>query len=260
MSAVVVVGGPHRGGRPALPAGLQCHRSAPRHVRPRRSGYVPGLTAVAMFRLLPVRRHLVHLALGRRRRHGAVRDGQRRGGTPTGPPDHAPAACRARVVLDRLVPAAVAVQSAITVVLFCLAAVSLLAVTPATSTGAGRRARWAIWLAVGAAIICWGFAVPALSRAAGLDFPHGLLAGSPDAVRSALAVMLTPVAGSQATALAGWLLFATCLAGALGALTAGTGLAQSALARGGAQGPGQHGSRQNGPGQHGPGQNGPAIR
>jgi signal transduction histidine kinase len=189
------------------------------------------LTAVAMLSITGRGRHLVHLALGVVAATGlfatasgvvALQQGHLAMPLlPAGP-----------VWSPTTSSSAVAVQSAITVALFCIAAVSLLAVTPATSTGAGRRARWAIWAAVGTAIICWAFAVPALSRAAGLDFPHGLLAGRPDVVRSALAVMLTPVAGSQATALAGWLLFATCLAGALGALTAGTGLAQSALAAG----------------------------
>ena len=127
-------------------------------------------------------------------------------------------------------PGSVAVQSASTVVLFCLAAVCLLAVTPATSVGAGRRARWAIWLSVGTAITCWGFAVPGLTRSAGLDFSGGLLTGNSDAVRSALAATLTPLAGSDAPTMAGWLLFVACLAAALGALTGGTELAQSALA------------------------------
>ena len=123
----------------------------------------------------------------------------------------------------------VAVQSANTVVHFCLAAVCLLAVTPATSTGAGRRARGAIWMSVGTATVCWGFAVPALVRAAGFNFTGTLLKGGPVALHDALAVTLGPLAGSHATSMAGWLLFATCLAGALGALTDGTGLARSAL-------------------------------
>jgi signal transduction histidine kinase len=189
------------------------------------------LTAVAMLSVTGRGRHLVHLALGVVAATGlfatvsgviALQQGHLTMPLLPAGPVWSPATSSS----------AVAVQSAITVALFCVAAVSLLAVTPATSTGAGPRARWAIWLAVGTAIICWAFAVPALSRAAGLDFPHGLLAGNPDAVRSALAVMLTPVAGGQATTMAGWLLFATCLAGALGALTAGTGLARCALAAG----------------------------
>lgn len=187
------------------------------------------LTAMAMFSLAGRSRHLVHLSLGVVAATGlvatvsgiiALQQGQLGLSLlPTGPAWSSTAS-----------PGSVAVQSASTVVLFCLAAVCLLAVTPATSVGAGRRARWAIWLSVGTAITCWGFAVPGLTRSAGLDFSGGLLTGNSDAVRSALAATLTPWAGSDAPTMAGWLLFVACLAAALGALTGGTELAQSALA------------------------------
>ena len=186
------------------------------------------MTVMAMFSLSRRSRHLVHLSLGVVAATGlvatvsgiiALQQGQLGLSLlPTGPAWSSTAS-----------PSSVAIQSASTVVLFCLAAVCLLAVTPATSVGAGRRARWAIWLSVGTAITCWGFAVPGLTRSAGLDFSGGLLRGNPDAVRSALAATLTPLAGSHATTMAGWLLFVACLAGALGALSAGTELAQSAL-------------------------------
>jgi signal transduction histidine kinase len=186
------------------------------------------MTAVAMFSLAGRSRHLVHLSLAVvavaglvATVSGAVALQQGHLGKPLLP--------AGQFWSSTASPGSVAVQSASTVVLFCLAGVCLLAVTPATSIGAARRARWAIWMSVGTAITCWGFAVPALSRAAGLDFSGAVLRGGPDAVRSALALMLAPVAGSQATTMAGWLLFATCLAGAVGALAGGTGLAQRAL-------------------------------
>jgi signal transduction histidine kinase len=186
------------------------------------------MTALAMSSLAPRSRHLVHLALGVVAAAGLV-------ATVSG----VMALQQGRLAI-RLLPSgpvwssataasSVAVQSAGTVVLLCLAGVCLLAVTPATSTGAGPRAKAAIRLSVGTSIICWGFAVPALARAAGLDFSKALLESSPDLVRPALAVILTPIAGSYAPTMAGWLLFATCLAGALGALSAGTGLARNAL-------------------------------
>jgi hypothetical protein len=186
------------------------------------------MTAVAMFSLAPGSRHLVHLALGVVAATGLVTTvsgllalGQGRltmSLLPSGP------------TWSSAAPASsVAVQSASTVVLLCLAAVCLLAVAPATSIGAGHRSRWAIWLPVGTAITCWGFAVPALSHAAGINISSALAEGGPSAVRGALALILTPLAGSQATSLAGWLLLATCLAGALGALAGGTDLAHSAL-------------------------------
>ena len=110
-----------------------------------------------------------------------------------------------------------------------MAAVCLVAVTPATSVGAGRRARRAIWLAVGAAVTCWVFAVPALLRAAGFDFYTTLASGNEGSIRSALAVALAPLAGPHAAALAGWVLWAACLAAALGALNGGTAIAVESL-------------------------------
>jgi signal transduction histidine kinase len=200
------------------------------------------MTALATFSLTSRSRHLVHVALGVVAVAGLLV-------TASGV-----AALRQGHLTMPLLPAgpvwssaasasSVAIQSASTVVLFCLAAVCLVAVTPATSTGAGRRARWAIWLSVGTVIICWGFAVPALVRAAGFSFTTALVKGGPGAVRDALAVTLGPVAGGHATSLAGGLLFATCLAGALAALTGGTGLAQSALGSVTTAGPKTRGAR-----------------
>ena len=109
-----------------------------------------------------------------------------------------------------------------------MAAVCLVAVTPATSVGAGRRARRAIWLAVGAAVTCWVFAVPALLRAAGFDFYTTLASGNEGSIRSALAVALAPRPG-RTPRLAGWVLWAACLAAALGALNGGTAIAVESL-------------------------------
>ena len=109
------------------------------------------MTALATFSLTPRSRHLVHVALGVAALAGLMV-------TASGV-----AALRQGHLTMPLLPAgpvwssaasasSVAIQSASTVVLFCLAAVCLVAVTPATSTGAGRRSRWAIWLCVGAAL------------------------------------------------------------------------------------------------------------
>jgi signal transduction histidine kinase len=186
------------------------------------------MTAAAVFSLSPGGRYVVHLALGVVATIGLVATvsgvmalEQGRLTTPLLP--------SGPVWASTASASSIAVQCASTVVLLSLAAVCLLAVAPATSTGARRWATWAIWLSVGTAITCWGFAVPMLSRAAGLDVTAALAGGGPEKVRAALALMLSPLAGDQATAMAGWLLLAACLAGALGALTGGTGLARSAL-------------------------------
>ncbi|MGA3221419.1 MAG: hypothetical protein ABSE77_20495, partial [Acidimicrobiales bacterium] len=65
--------------------------------------------------------------------------------------------------------ATAAVHAATTVVLLCLLATCLLAATPAVSRGASRRAQWAIWAGVGAAVPCWGLAIPILVRSGGLS-------------------------------------------------------------------------------------------
>jgi len=186
------------------------------------------MIALAVFSLRPWSRHLVHIALGIVALSGLVVTlsgvvALQRGQLTM------PLLPRGPVWPTATSASSVAVQAATTVVLLSLGALCLLAVTPATSVGAGRQAKWMIWSSVGTAITCWGFAVPALLRAAGFNFTATLLDGSPGAVRSTLAVALTPLAGSHATTMASGLLFVTCLAGALGALTAGTGLAQSAL-------------------------------
>ena len=133
------------------------------------------------------------------------------------------------------------VQVASTISLLCLGAVCLLAVTPATSGGARRKAKWFIWGAVGTAVGCWLFAIPLLLRMGGLNFVAVLVNGSAGALQTSLAGVVEPLAGSNATAIAGWVLAAACLAGALGALSGGTSLAQSALAASKATRAGRHG-------------------
>ena len=186
------------------------------------------MIALAMFSVLPGSRRLTHVALGIVAIAGVVVTGSglvalQRGELnarllPSGP-----------VLAPASSTGGVAVQAANTVVLLCLAAVCLVAVTPATSVGAGRRARWTMWLTVGTAVTCWVFAVPALLRTTGFDFYRTLVRGSSGSVRSALATVLAPLGGPHATSLAGWFLFVVCLAGAFGALSGGTSLAAESL-------------------------------
>ena len=184
--------------------------------------------ALAMFCMTQRSRHLTHVALGVVAVAGLVVTGSglvalQRGQLTTSLLPSGPVLSAGRSAGGSVV------QSANTVVLLCVAAVCLVAVTPATSVGAGRRARRAIWLAVGAALTCWVFAVPALLRAAGFDFYTTLASGSGGSIRSALAVALAPLAGPHAAALAGWVLWAACLAAALGALNGGTAIAVESL-------------------------------
>jgi signal transduction histidine kinase len=122
-----------------------------------------------------------------------------------------------------------AVHSATAVVLFCLLATCVLAATPAVSRGAGAKAKWAIWAGVGTAVLCWGLAVPALVRAGGLSSVTVTARGGPRALTAALTVVLGPLWGPNAAEMARWVIFATCLTGALGAAGAGTGVAGKAL-------------------------------
>lgn len=199
------------------------------------------VVCLAILSVLPGSRHAVHLALGAVALTGlmvtcsgivARAEGQAMMPLlPAGP--LWPTATSASSVM---------IGGTSTVALLCLGAVCLLAVTPATSGGARRRARWVIWVAVGTAVGCWAFAVPVLLRMGGLNFFAVLAQGSTGALSSALAAALGPLAGANATALAGWVLCVACLAGALGALSGGTSLAQSALsaakaARAGRYGP-----------------------
>ena len=138
-------------------------------------------------------------------------------------------------------PNSLIVQVASTIALLCLGAVCLLAVTPATSGGARGKAKWFIWGAVGTAVGCWIFAVPLLLRMGGLNFVAVLVNGSAGALQGSLAAVVEPLAGSNATAIAGWVLGAACLAGALGALSGGTSLARSALGASNATRAGRHG-------------------
>lgn len=123
----------------------------------------------------------------------------------------------------------VIVQSTTTVALIGLLAVSLVAVTPATSGDAKPRRKWVIWAAVGTAVCTWAFALPLLMRGAGMDLPMELLEGRTGALRSALADVLSPLGGAHAMTLAGVFIFAACLAGAAGAISGATGLAESAV-------------------------------
>ncbi len=140
----------------------------------------------------------------------------------------------------------VAVDASTTVVILCLAAASLPALTPVTAVQAGRAARWAIWAiwaTIGATFASWACAIPALLRAAGLSSPTIVLEGGKSAeLRAAVASLLQPLAGRGATVFAGAILCVTLLAAALGAAAAGTGLAETAMgavraARAGLHGP-----------------------
>jgi signal transduction histidine kinase len=125
--------------------------------------------------------------------------------------------------------ATAAVHAATTVVLLCLLATCLLAATPAVSRGASRRAQWAIWAGVGAAVPCWGLAIPILVRSGGLSSLTVAVDGAPRALTAAMAVVLGPFGGPNAAQMARWVIFATGLAGAFGAAGAGTGVAGKAL-------------------------------
>ncbi|MGH9105598.1 MAG: ATP-binding protein [Acidimicrobiales bacterium] len=233
------------------------------------------VAALAVLVLLPGSRHLVHLALGAVALAGLLVAGsgaaalwEGRLTTPLLPAGNLlPGAHAGKATL---------VGGATTVVVLCLAAVCLPAVSPATSRrkGAGtasadagargtrgrptrlaarvatKPAKWAAWGSVGTAIAGWVFAVPALVRAGGFSASSIGSHGPALALTSALAAVLAPLGGRQASAMAVWLLAVTCLAGALGALAGGARLAETAFsaarsARGsrhGATGPGQGGA------------------
>lgn len=197
---------------------------------------------LAALSLVPLSRHLVHVALALVAATGALATvsglvALRQGHLampflPSGP--LLPGSGAGGTVLE---------QAAATVVLLCLAAVCLPAVSPATSGGARRGARRLIWASVGTAIISWGFALPALLRAGGLSLPVVVLQGGPGALTSTLATVLGPIGGGLAasTNLAGWLLFVACMAGALGAMAGGTGLAEAAIGAAKLMRAGRHG-------------------
>ena len=185
------------------------------------------VAVLAIVSVLPGSRHLVHAALGFVALAGLLVTGsglvalqQGRLITPLLP-------------AGPLLPGAssggdVIANAATTVVLLCLAAVCLPAVSPATSGGAAKRTRYLIWGAVGTAVTCWAFAVPILLRVGGMSLPTVALEGRAGALSSSLAAVLGPLGGGHAAGLANWVLCATCLAGALGALAGGTGLAEAA--------------------------------
>ena len=186
------------------------------------------MIALATFSVLPGGRHLAHLALGVVAVAGLVVTGSGLVALLHGELN-APLLPSGPLLAPGSSTGSIAVQVANTIVVLCLAAVCLVAVTPATSIGTGRRAKWTMWLTVGTAVTCWVFAVPALLRTTGFDFYSTLAQGSSGSVRFALAAVLAPLGGAHAASLAGWLLFAVCLAGAFGALTGGTSLAAESL-------------------------------
>jgi signal transduction histidine kinase len=214
-------------------AGLLCRLAqtgagAPFHGSGAAALMLLAMIALATFSVVPGGRHLAKLALGIVAVAGLVVTGSglvaaRRGQL------NAPLLPAGPLLSSGGPTGGVAVEAANTMVLLCLAAICLVAVTPATSMGTGRRPGRTTWLTVGAAVTCWVFAVPALLRTTGFDFYSTLVRGSSGSVRSALAIVLAPLGGSHATSLAGWLLFAVCLAGAFGALSGGTSLAAQSL-------------------------------
>ena len=121
------------------------------------------------------------------------------------------------------------VHWATTVVLVCLMATCLVAAGPALSRGAARAARWAIWAGVGTAVPCWAVAMPVLARAGGLSPATVAGLGGPRALTAALAVVLGPLGGPEALEMARGTISFACLAGAFGAIGAGTGVASKAL-------------------------------
>ena len=198
--------------------------------------------AMAFFSLAPGSRHLVHLALGLAAVAGLAVSAS-----------GAVAFCRGSlkaplIATGSLWPTStssvgkVVVATATTVVLLCLGAVCLPSVSPATSTDRQVRGKWATRTAVGVALACWAFIVPALLLAGGLSAPLIVFEGRGRALRSALAATLAPMAGGRSPTLAGWLLCGSCLAGAFGALAGGTGLAQTALGAARSSRAGRHGA------------------
>jgi signal transduction histidine kinase len=130
----------------------------------------------------------------------------------------------------------VMVQVATTAAVLCLAAACLTAVVPATSVSPGQQRKWQVWALVGTSVACWAFGVPALLRLSG-----PLSGDGPHAIGSALAVVLGPLGGGHAGALADWVLFAACSAGAMGAMSGGTVLMGAATSTAAPAHVGRHG-------------------
>ena len=196
------------------------------------------VVALALFSVAPIGRGLIVVALGTVAAAGALVIGSGtvalfRGGLTTS----LLAPRRAWPSSASLTTAAV--HSATTVVLLCLLATCVLAATPAVPRGAGRRAKWAIWAGVGAAVPCWCVAVPIMVGAGGLRSLTVADLGGPRALTTALTVVLGPLGGPNAAAMARWVIFATSLAGALGAAGAATGVASKAFITVRAAGPGR---------------------
>ena len=137
-------------------------------------------TCLVAATLLPIGRHLVHLALGAVAVIGV-------GATLSGL-----VAITRGALTYPLLPAGPLwpsagtageeiVGAATTVALLCLPCVALLAVVPA-STAAGRG-RWATMTATGATICCWALGVPMLLRAAGLNLARVSQEGASGALR-----------------------------------------------------------------------------
>ena len=194
-------------------------------------------TCLVAATLLPIGRHLVHLALGAVAVIGV-------GATLSGL-----VAITRGALTYPLLPAGPLwpsagtageeiVGAATTVALLCLPCVALLAVVPA-STAAGRG-RWATMTATGATICCWALGVPMLLRAAGLNLARVSQEGASGALASTLRTVLLPVAGADAGAVARWALFAAGVAGATGALSGATTLAENAFRAAKMVGAGRH--------------------
>ncbi len=199
------------------------------------------VVALVVVSLLPAARHLVHLSLALVALCGVLVTVSGLISLSAGDLGHNLLPSGAWLT-SRSSAGTVAVDATTTVVVLCLAAMSLPAVTPATAARSGRAARWAIWTTVGATFASWACAIPALLRAAGLSSPTIVFeAGKSAELKSAMASLLQPLAGPGATGLAGGMLCVALLAAALGAAAAGTGLAETAMGAARAARAGLHG-------------------
>ncbi|HTW07349.1 MAG TPA: sensor histidine kinase [Acidimicrobiales bacterium] len=141
----------------------------------------------------------------------------------------------------------VADEAATTVVLICLAATCLPAFTAARGGARARLGKAVTGAVMSTSVLCWALVVPLLLRAAGFS-PLGItLYGGPGALARALSAVLAPASGAGAPGAAHAVLLVACLAGALGAVAGGTGLAECALGaylstRAGRHGPAAAGS------------------
>jgi signal transduction histidine kinase len=223
-----------RAGAAGLLLQLAFHAADLRYAEPLAAAATACLVAIT---LLPIGRHLVHVALGAVAVIGvgislsglvAITQGRLTYPVlPAGPLWPTAGTAGAEIV-----------EAATTVALLCLPCVALLAVAPA-STAAGR-ARWATITATGATVCCWAFAVPMLLRASGISLARVSLEGAPGALTSTLGTVLSPVAGADAGTVARWALFVAGVAGATGALSGATTLAENAFRAAKMVGAGRH--------------------